>query len=90
MKEVRLTEKNYNIPRMRTIKKAIEAIRADDPETDFTEHRLRKLIDAGDIPHIERGQRFLVDLNKLYAYLSGEAGQQPAKQQERPFIGKVW
>ena len=86
---MQMTERN-NLPRMRTIKKAIEAIRAEDPDTDFTEHRLRKLIKTGEIPHIERGQRFLVDLNRLYAYLGSELPAEPPQNMAtRSVIRKI-
>ena len=56
-------------PRMRTIKKAIAELRTADPETDFSESRLRKMIASGEVPAMKQGKRYLVDLNVLYAVL---------------------
>ena len=56
-------------PRVRTIKKAIAEIKAADPETAFTEGRLRKMIRAGTVPALKDGQRYLVDMNVLYAVI---------------------
>lgn len=56
-------------PRMRTIKQAIEEIRSYDPETAFTERALRKLVADGVLPHVEIGQKFLINLDELYRFL---------------------
>lgn len=64
-------------PRVRTIKKAIAEIRAADPETAFTEGRLRKMIRAGTVPALKDGQRYLVDMNVLYAVIGAMPTQQP-------------
>ena len=61
-------------PRMRTIKKAIAELRTADPETDFSESRLRKMIASGEVPAMKQGKRYLVDLNVLYAVLGAMPG----------------
>lgn len=61
-------------PRMRTIKKAIAELKTADPETDFSEGRLRKMIASGEVPAMKQGKRYLVDLNVLYAVLGAMPG----------------
>ena len=70
-------EERKQLPRMRTIKKAIAEIRANDPETSFSETRLRKLINSGVIPALKDGQRYLVDMNVLYAVLGAMPAEEP-------------
>lgn len=65
------------LPRMRTIKKAMAEIRAGDPDTSFSETRLRKLINCGIIPALKDGQRYLVDMNVLYAVLGAVPTEAP-------------
>ena len=70
-------------PRMRTIKKAIAELRTADPETDFSESRLRKMIASGEVPAMKQGKRYLVDLNVLYAVLGAMPGS-PEKECPSP------
>lgn len=58
--------------RIRTIKKAYEEISKADPNTCLTEHRIRQLAVNGDIPTTKAGSRYLLDMDKLFAYLDGE------------------
>lgn len=75
-------------PRVRTIKKAIAEIKAADPETAFTEGRLRKMIRAGTVPALKDGQRYLVDMNVLYAVIGAMPTQQP-EEPSKPAIAPV-
>lgn len=60
------------IPRMRTIKQAINELKSTDTETAFTETALRRAISSGDIPHLKAGNKILVNLDAVEKYLSGE------------------
>lgn len=70
------------LPRMRTLPKAMDEIRAADPETDFTLRALRRLAESGDILTVRVGSKTLVNLDYLFDYLSlggssneGDAGR---------------
>ena len=59
-------------PRMRTIDQAAAWIQETDPETAFTKTALRRLVTTGQLPGVVRiGQKYLVNLDVLEAYLSG-------------------
>lgn len=57
-------------PRMRGIKEAIAELKALDPETAFTEHALRVMIWKGEIPSVRCGQKYLINMETLTAYLA--------------------
>ncbi|MBR3753644.1 MAG: hypothetical protein IKK49_00895 [Clostridia bacterium] len=59
-------------PKMRTINQAIKEIKENDRDTALTERALRRLIKENKIVPIYVGNRALIDMDKLYAYLSGE------------------
>lgn len=61
---------NYNIPRMRTIAKAFEEVKTIDPDTSLTMRALRRLINSGNIPSVQVGNKFLINLDLLFQYLS--------------------
>lgn len=58
---------------MRTIKNAIAEIKQNDPNTEFTETALRRMIKEGKIPHCTAGNKVLVNLDMLNDILSGRA-----------------
>lgn len=58
------------VPNIRSIRNAILEIKRIDPDSDFTESALRALIDAGTIPYVPIGNRKLVNMDTLIAYLS--------------------
>ena len=60
------------MPKMRTLPKAIEHIKAKDPDTALTPHALRLLVLSGEIPHVKIGAKRLVDVGLLEKYLCGE------------------
>ena len=66
-------------PPMRSIKQAVEEIKATDPNTALTYNALRQLVLKGVIPHVKAGAKYLVNLNTLYRYLNEGvvAEQQP-------------
>ena len=55
---------------MRTIDEAIKELKAIDPRTAFTAHALRRKLITGEIPSVKAGTRYLVNMDKLEAYLS--------------------
>lgn len=57
------------IPRMRTLPKAVEEIRAADPDTQFTLATLRKLVKRGAVNTVALGNYSLVDLDQLIEVL---------------------
>lgn len=63
--------------RMRTIREAAAYVLERDPETALTPTAVRRLVVSGQIPSVRIGAKYLVALEALDAYLSGEI-QQPA------------
>lgn len=57
-------------PRLRTIPKAIEEIKAIDPNTCFTTTALRRMIANGEIPVIHIASKRLVNLDFLLEILA--------------------
>lgn len=57
---------------MRTIEQAAAEIRAADPQTALTKTALRRLVVSGAVPSVKVGNKYLLDLNGLDAYLAGE------------------
>lgn len=60
-------------PRMRTAPEAIAEIKAVDPKTALTERALRRMINSGELPSVNIGNKKLVNLDKLFEYLNGES-----------------
>ena len=58
------------LPRMRTIPKAYEEVKAADPETSFTIRALRRLVKCGNIQSVRVGNKILINLDLLFDYLS--------------------
>ncbi len=54
---------------MRTINEAMEHIKTVDAETAFTKNALRKLIVTGEIPSVRIGNKYLVALENVDAFL---------------------
>ena len=57
-------------PRMRTLPKAYEEVKAADPDTAFTMRALRRLVKCGDIQTVRVGNKNLINLDLLFDYLS--------------------
>ena len=57
------------LPRMRTVKEAMDTIKEADPHTALSEHAIRRLIKTGHIPVVTSGRRFLINLDILLGYL---------------------
>ena len=57
--------------RMRTIPKAIEEIRAKDPNTCISATVLRRWVKSGTVPSVKTGKNFLVNIDALESYMEG-------------------
>ncbi|MBO4640172.1 MAG: hypothetical protein J5710_10495 [Treponema sp.] len=55
---------------LRSIKKALDDVKAKDAETAVTTYSIRKWCKEGKIKHIMTGKKILVDMQSLYDYLS--------------------
>lgn len=66
-----MTTKANTIPRMRTVTKAVAEIKKLDPNTDFTERALRRMVAKKEIPAISIGNKKLINLDLLIEKLSG-------------------
>ncbi|MFV0342623.1 MAG: hypothetical protein ACK5JH_06975 [Anaerocolumna sp.] len=72
--------RNRKLPRMRSIKETAKYFKDLDPETQITESTIRRLISEGTIPVVKSGVKFLLNLDLLIDYLSGE--NQISKEEE--------
>lgn len=57
------------IPRMRTIKEAMQELRALDSHTAITEYHIRQLALSGVIPRVQAGKKCLINLDTLIEYM---------------------
>lgn len=65
--------------RMRTIPQAAEYLRQIDPESALTFSALRRLVLAGEIPHVRVGTKRLVALEDVESFLErGTVAPSPA------------
>ncbi len=76
-------------PRMRTIKETISELKTIDKNTSFTEYALRMAIKSGSIPHIQSGNKILVNFDTVQRYLNGEliTVKEPQTGKIRPIAG---
>jgi len=58
--------------RFRTIGKALDEIKGLDPNTCLSEFVIRKLARENKISQVKSGNKTLVDLDSLIAFLNGE------------------
>lgn len=63
--------------RARTIDQLADHLKAVDPETALTKTALRRLVVTGVIPSVRVGQKFLVTLEAVDAFLAGGAVDRP-------------
>ena len=61
--------------RLRTINKAYEEIKRQDPDTCISIWFLRQLITGGAIPSTRAGDKWLVDMADIEKYFSDTAGK---------------
>ena len=52
---------------MRSIRDTAKYFKEMDPETEITEHTLRKMIAEGTIPAVKTGIKYLINLDQLLA-----------------------
>lgn len=71
--------------RARTIREAASYFRESDPETCLTETAIRRLISSGVVPSARVGRKYLVTVEALEAYLSGDVQPQAGARS-----AKVW
>ena len=57
---------------MRTINEAAEHFKSLDPHTALTKTAVRRLVNSGAVPSVRIGNKALVSLKALEAYLKGE------------------
>ena len=53
----------------RTIQQAYESIRELDADTAITQHALRKLVVSGQLPSMQVGKKYLIDMDLLSDFL---------------------
>ena len=64
---------NMTLPRMRTIQATANMIKEMDPDTSITRHRLRVWVLDGTIPHVNAGNKRLINVDLILDMLaSGE------------------
>lgn len=59
--------------RMRSLPKAVEELKAKDPETCVSICVLRRWVKSGTVPSVKTGKNFLVNLDALEAFMEGRA-----------------
>lgn len=63
--------------RARTIDQLADYLKTADPETALTKTALRRLATTGVIPSVRVGQKYLVTLESVDAFLSGGVANRP-------------
>ena len=58
--------------KLRTIPKAYNYIKEQDPDSDVTLYMIRKLVEQNKVSLTRTGRKILVDVESLIAVLSGE------------------
>lgn len=76
--------------RARTIKEAAAYFREADPATSLTETAIRTLLRTGAVPSVRVGKKYLVTVEALEAYLTGEIGPMPQEDVPHSKPTKVW
>ena len=69
------------IPQIRTISAAAEHFKMLDPNTCITQHRIRAAVLNGSIPHIKAGAKYLINLDFVADYFTGQPPQEQPQQQ---------
>ncbi len=59
--------------KLRMIKSGLNEIVGEDPNSSLTEYAIRQMVINGEISHIRRGRKILIDLDELKEYLSSGA-----------------
>ena len=61
-----------NMPQWRSIHKAAEELKAEDPNTAISEWRIRELVAKGEISYTNDNKGKLVDLNEIKHYFNNK------------------
>ena len=67
--------------RMRTIQKAVQHIKTQDPESALSEWYLRQLLRSGKLKHHKAGNKYLVDIDYLDEFLKNPVYEYEDKEQ---------
>lgn len=70
------------VPRMRTIDQCAALFKEQDSDTKVTKTYLRTMVLENKIPHVMCGNKYLINLDKLIEYFSGEEPKQEETKQE--------
>ena len=54
---------------LRSIQKAYEEVKKEDPDTAVTPHTIRLWVNENKIKHLNAGTKILVELESLFAYI---------------------
>lgn len=76
--------------RTRTIREAAVYFREMDPQTCLTETAIRTLLRTGAVPSVRVGKKYLVTLEVLERYLTGEMEPVKAVHQSVPKAAQEW
>lgn len=76
--------------RTRTIKEAAAYFREEDPQTCLTETAIRTLLRSGAVPSIRVGKKYLVSLDALEGYLTGEIGSSRQENISGSEASNIW
>ena len=83
------TVSTYGSPRrMRTINEVVAYYKAMDANTMITSNFLRRHIVSGDIQHVMAGNKYLVALEDVDAFLTGN-GRKPLNPKPEPGYGTI-
>ncbi|MGI6085238.1 MAG: DNA-binding protein [Acetivibrionales bacterium] len=78
------------MPRMRTIKAAVEYIRQKDPETSVSEWWARQLVKRGKLKHHKAGNKVLIDLDYFEEFLKNPPEEEtPATEENYGVLRKI-
>ena len=82
-KEAREREEN-RMERIRTLKGAVAYFRERDSETVITEYMIRRAVNEGRIPHAKSGNKFLVSIDAVERYFSGQPLEEQPEEKKKP------
>lgn len=61
---------------IRTIEKAVEELKAVDPQTAITAWALRRLVVSGEIPSRKTGKKYLLNMDDVKRYFCFDSGDE--------------
>lgn len=69
--------------RLRTIDQTAAWLRKCDPDTQLTKTALRRMVSTGQLPSVQVGTKYLLDLDRLEADLFPEAERLEAEENSK-------